>query len=66
MKRIIEKRRNEAVVHLHLSTQHTWPQLSISLSCILSAYPIAAQLAPVRFSSNRSKKKLAPEGGEKP
>jgi hypothetical protein len=35
-KRLIEIRINEAVVHLHLQAQHTWPQLSVCLSCILS------------------------------
>jgi hypothetical protein len=56
MKRI-ENRSNEAVVHLHLSTQHTWPQLSVCLSCpfCISRHP---QLGPVRFSSNRNKRKL--------
>jgi hypothetical protein len=53
MKRMIENRSNKTVVHLHLSTQHTWPQLSVCLSCVLSASPVAAQLAPVRFKRAR-------------
>jgi hypothetical protein len=54
MRRIIEKRSSEAVVHLHLSTQHTWPQLSVYLS-ILCPFCISchSQLGPVRFSSNK-------------
>jgi hypothetical protein len=47
------------VVRLQPSAQHTWHQLSVCLSiCVFSASPIAAQLVPVRFSSNRSEKKL--------
>jgi hypothetical protein len=44
-------------VHPHPSAQHTWPQLSVCLSCVLSASPIITHLAPVRFSSNRSERK---------
>jgi hypothetical protein len=53
MKRIIEKRSNEAAVHLHLSAQHTCPQLSVYLS-IICPFCISChlQLSPIRFSSN--------------
>jgi hypothetical protein len=34
MNRIIEKRSNEAVSHLHQSAQNTWPQLSVCLSIL--------------------------------
>jgi hypothetical protein len=34
--------------------------LSVCPSFVLSASPITAQLAPVRFSSNRSENKLTP------
>jgi hypothetical protein len=43
------------VVRLHLSAQHTWPELSVCLlSFVFSASPIAAQLALVRFSKART------------
>jgi hypothetical protein len=45
------------VVHLHPSTQHSWPQLSVYLSFVLSASPIATQLGPVRFSKNKGARK---------
>jgi hypothetical protein len=45
------------VMCLHLSAQYTWPQLSVCLSCVLSASPITIQLAPVRFSSNQEREK---------
>jgi hypothetical protein len=55
---MIEKTSNEAVARLHLSTQHTRSQLS---AC-LSVYPVSflhLPSPPVRFSSNRNKKKPA-------
>jgi hypothetical protein len=45
------------VMLLHPSAQHTWPQLSVCLSCVLSASSIYAQLAPVRFNNNQEKDK---------
>jgi hypothetical protein len=40
---IIEKRSNEAVVCLHLSTQHTWPQLYACLSSIVCPFCISSR-----------------------
>jgi hypothetical protein len=56
-------------VRLHLSAQHTWSHfLSVCLSYVLSESPIAAQLAPVRFSNNQEWEKTRSNKGarEKP
>jgi hypothetical protein len=37
---LIEKRSNEAVVHLHANTQHTWPHFYAYLSSILCPFCI--------------------------
>jgi hypothetical protein len=58
MKRIIEIRSNEAVVRIHPSAQHTFLHVSVHpLSFLRVSLP---PVRPVRFSSNRSEKKLAP------
>jgi hypothetical protein len=57
---LLEKRNKEAVVHLHPSAQHTWPQLSACLYIVcplcISGHPHLAQLG----HENRSERKLAP------
>jgi hypothetical protein len=58
MKRIIEKRSNEAVVHLHLSPQHTWPQLYACLSIVcpfcISHSPQLGQLSSLVTEARKS------------
>jgi hypothetical protein len=58
MKRIVEKRRNEAVVCLHPSTQHIWPQLYACLSVVcpfcISRHPQLGQLGSVVTGARES------------
>jgi hypothetical protein len=58
---LLEKRSNEAVVHLHPITQHTWPQFYACLSSIIcpfcmSHHPQVGQLG----QWTRSERKLTP------
>jgi hypothetical protein len=63
MKRIIEKRNNEAAVLLHLSTQNTWPQLFVCVSILyLFCITHCSQIGPVRFSSNKGVRKTLTPG----
>jgi hypothetical protein len=43
---LLEKRNKEAVVHLHPSAQHTWPQLSACLSFLHLQRPQLGQGEP--------------------
>jgi hypothetical protein len=48
------------VVRLHPSTHHTWPQLSVCLSCVFSASPLPPSEAQLGSVITREGKKLTP------
>jgi hypothetical protein len=53
------------VVHLQPNIQHTWPQLSVCLSCVFSESPVApsyAQLGPV-ITKEWERKSHSTKGG---